>query len=493
MDTRHVRPPKPKALPSRDALSPSSLFTPLTRTGYWVAYLSPLAGLLGLALIDRGLARLWPTRTADIVTFLIAIILTLLYSHGFLSRIKVQYAEISRLFATSERQRERLRLLQEAMTTIAQDRDWETILQRVVELSRELTGARYGALAALNPDETIARFITSGMSPEEIHAIGSLPRGKGLLGEVIKTRRALRVDNIQRHPASTGWPAGHPPMATFLGMPILFRDQVVGHLYLTEKTGGSFTQDDEELVALLASQAAVLITNARLNRELERMAVVDERQRIGMDLHDGTIQALYGVMLTIDTLLSKIPPKDPLAIRTTLDDLGDRISTITNDIRHYIFDLKQDRQDWQQEAESIIQELGLKDSAHVHTADRRFRELSPHQLDNVLAFLREALTNAARHARARHVDVTWMSSAEGFRMVIEDNGRGFDPHHAVDPSHFGLQHLDQRARDLGGESHILSHPGDGTKVELLAPFQEPPRQSRPAPSEEAAGPPPSRG
>lgn len=470
-------------------MPPSSLFTPLTRRGYWVAYLSPLIGLLGLALIDRGLARLWPTRTADIVTFLMAILLTLLYSHGFLSRIKVQYAEISRLFSTSERQRERLRLLQEAMTTIAQDRDWETILQRVVELSRELTGARYGALAVLNPDETIARFITSGMSPEEIQAIGSLPRGKGLLGEVIKTRRPLRVDNIQRHPASTGWPAGHPPMATFLGMPILFRDQVVGHLYLTEKAGSTFSQEDEELVGLLASQAAVLITNARLNRELERMAVVDERQRIGMDLHDGTIQALYGVMLTIDTLLSKIPPTDPLSVRTTLDALGDRISSITNDIRHYIFDLKQERQDWQQEAESIIQELGLQSLVRVHTADRRFRQLTAHQLDNVLAFLREALTNVSRHAHARHVDVTWMSNAAEFRMVIEDNGRGFDPAHSVDPSHFGLLHLDQRARDLGGSSHIFSQPGNGTRVELVAPFEGPLLRERRVPPSEDPSPP----
>jgi signal transduction histidine kinase len=449
------------------------LLTPLTRAGYWIAYLSPILGLIGLALVDRLLlVRFWPEQRADAVIFVLTIVLTLLYSHGFLTRIKAQYAELARLLATTEQQRDRLRLLQEAMTTIAEDRDWEGILQRVVQLSRELTGARYGALAVLNPDETIARFITSGLTPEQIRAIGSLPRGRGLLGEVIRTRRPLRVANIREHPASVGWPPNHPEMTSFLGMPVLFRDQVVGHLYLTDKAQGPFTEDDEELVALLAGQAAVLISNARLNSELERLAVIEERQRIGMDLHDGTIQSLYGVMLTIDTLLPKIPPEQQ-ELRDVLDDLGDRLSRITSDIRHYIFDLKQEQQDWLQSVNAIVAELGLKGMTRIHTSDRQYDQLSPRQRDNVLAWIREALTNVARHAHADRIEITWRGEDERFRITVEDNGVGFAPDAAVAPGHFGLKHLAQRAEELGGQFAVRSRPGAGTVVELVAPFVPP--------------------
>ena len=445
-------------------------FLPLTRAGYWFAYLSPLVGLTVLGMLDRlVLDRIWPPTLVDPLVFGVALVVTFLYSHGFLSRIKAQSALSARLLATTERQRDRLRALQEAMTTIAGDRDWEIILARVVALSRELTGARYGALAVLNPDESIARFITSGLSDDERHAIGSLPRGRGLLGEVIRTKRALRVDNIAAHPAAVGWPLHHPVMTSFLGMPVLFREQVVGHLYLTDKAGGVFTADDEELVGLLASQAAVLITNARLNRELERLAVVDERQRIGMDLHDGTIQSLYGVMLAIDALLPQIPA-NLNTVHAVLDDLGDRLSRITNDIRHYIFDLREDRPDWPDTLRRLTADLGLTQITHIHTADLTYRRLTGREADNIRAWVQEALTNVARHAQASSIDITWRGEGGRYRITVEDDGVGFDPEHARHPGHFGLQHLDQRARDLGGVCEIHSELGRGTRVELLAPF-----------------------
>lgn len=445
-------------------------FSPLTRWGLWVAYLSPICGLVTLAALDRLLfVHFWPRPEADGITIGLALILTLAYSHAFLQRIRVQYGELTRLLDTTRRQRDRLRLLHEAMISIAEQRGWEEILAGVVDVSRQVTGARYGALAVLRPDETIARFITSGMSADEIRAIGSLPRGKGLLGEVIHTRRPLRVADIQNHPASSGWPAHHPVMHSFLGMPVLFREQVVGHLYLTDKEQGTFTSDDEEIVGLLASQAAALITNARLNQELERLAVVEERQRIGMDLHDGTIQGLYGVMLEVDGLLAKLPDATPV-VRATLDHLGDRLARITDDIRHYIFDLHQDTVDWPRAVADIIDDLALTTVARVHTGDELYRHLAPSQLNVILSWTREAVSNAARHAHARRIDITWRGEGPRFRITVEDDGVGFDPDHVKVPGHFGLQHLSQRARELGGTFNVHSRKGQGTRVELLAPF-----------------------
>jgi signal transduction histidine kinase len=441
------------------------------RRWYWWPYFWPVVGLLAVAAVDRALlVRVWPEQTADLVSFLTIVILAVVYGWTYQTAVERQYTQVVRLLATTQEQRDQLRALQEAMTIIAQDREWEKILLRVVEVARELTGARYGALAVLSDDETIVRFITSGLTPEEIRRIGALPTGKGLLGEVIRRRKPLRVSRISDHPASSGWPPGHPVMTTFLGMPILFRDLVVGHLYLTDKAGGEFTANDEELVMLLASEAAVLITNARLNERIEELAVVEERERIGMDLHDGTIQSLYGVSLALDALLAQVP-NDAVALRDGLDDAADRILSIIQDIRHYIFGLRQAERQWRSSVEGLAKNLGLSRIVRVQAADEGFRRLSPREQDVVIAWVHEALSNVARHAHAGSVTVSWSSGEDGFTVLVEDDGVGFNPGATVqEPGHFGLTHLARRAEALRGTMRLDSEPGRGTRVVLTAPY-----------------------
>jgi signal transduction histidine kinase len=455
-------------MPEGGARPPS--LAPLTRAGYWLAYVGPAAALAALAALDRGLlSRRWPASTTDPWVFGVAVVLTIAYSHVFLRRIKLVSAESATFLKTTEEQRDRLRFLHEAMATIAGERDWEVILRRVVELSCELTGARYGALAVLDDEGGIGRFITTGLTDAEKAAITHLPRGDGLLGEVIKSRQALRVDDMSRHPSSSGFPSGHPVMTTFLGVPALFGDQVVAHLYLTDKVGGPFSADDEDVVSLLAAQTAALVTNARLNRQVERLAVVEERQRIGMDLHDGTIQSLYGVTLAIDTLLPKIP-KEERHIRQVLDDLGDRLSRITNDIRHYVFDLRQEREDLPAAVARIAQELGIGTLVRVDAADAGYRALPDIASEQLEGWIREALTNVARHARASSVRVMWRSDTARFHISVEDNGTGFEPENAERVGHYGLMDLRERARALGGHFELHSTPGQGTEVTLDAPL-----------------------
>ena len=428
---------------------------PLTPIGYWVAYLSPLGGLVFLALVDRWLlARFWPLPTADSATFFLALVLTFLYSHGFLTRIRAQYKETDRLLETTSLQRDRLRLLQETLTTMAANRDWKVILQRVVELSRKLTGARYGALSVWSPDGLPGRFITSGLSADQ----AALLR---------RHERALAgAPHSPDNPLSRLVDAPVPTM----GVPVHFRDEVLGHLYLAGKPGGPFTANDQELVGLLAGQAGVLITNARLNEELERLAVVEERQRISMDLHDGTIQSLYGVMLAIDTLLAE-PPLTPASQRAALDALGDRVARISDDIRHYVFDLKQERQEWPEALAAMIADLGLSHIVDVRLADHNYRQLSSRQLAYLLSFVREALTNVARHAQASKASVSWRASAHHFRVEIRDNGVGFQPEAAIPANHYGLVHLQERATNLGATLTIDSRPRRGTRVVLVAPLR----------------------
>jgi signal transduction histidine kinase len=167
----------------------------------------------------------------------------------------------------------RLRLLLDAVVSMAADLSLDGVLTRIVEISRELTGAQYAALGVLasGPKKGLRTFVHQGMTPVQVTEIGDLPTGHGILGLLIDRPEPLRLHEIAAHPESYGFPVAHPPMSSFLGVPVRIRDQVFGNLYLTEKTGGSdFTQEDEDVVNALAAAAGVAIENARLYEEAGR-------------------------------------------------------------------------------------------------------------------------------------------------------------------------------------------------------------------------------
>lgn len=161
--------------------------------------------------------------------------------------------------------RERLRALLDAVVGIGTNLDLRSTLQRIVQAACELVGARYGALGVVGPDRLLYDFIVHGITPEQHAQIGDLPHGRGVLGLLIDDPRPLRMPDITQHPRSYGFPPNHPPMHSFLGVPVRIREQVFGNLYLAEKQGGAqFTEDDEEIVVALAAAAGVAIENARL-------------------------------------------------------------------------------------------------------------------------------------------------------------------------------------------------------------------------------------
>jgi len=167
---------------------------------------------------------------------------------------------------------DRLRLLLDAVVVLAADLTLDGVLARIVKVACDLSGARYAAIGVLGggngSDRRLQAFVTHGLTQQERDAIGELPRGRGLLGQIIDQPEPLRLHDITTHPASYGLPAGHPPMHSFLGVPVRLRDRVFGNLYLTEKTGGGdFTERDEEVVVALAAAAGVVIENAQLYEE----------------------------------------------------------------------------------------------------------------------------------------------------------------------------------------------------------------------------------
>ena len=190
----------------------------------------------------------------------------------------------------------RLRRLIDAGRNLIATLDLEAVLQQLLDVAREVTGARYAAVGVLDENrQELERFVTAGIDPETHRAIGELPRGKGILGLLIEDPRPLRLEHIGDHPRSYGFPTAHPVMETFLGMPVMIREEVWGNLYLTEKEGGEpFSEADEESAVILASWAAIAIDNARLYTSVEQRRDHLERAVRGLDTTVAIAQALGG-------------------------------------------------------------------------------------------------------------------------------------------------------------------------------------------------------
>lgn len=224
----------------------------------------------------------------------------------------------------------RLRRLLEVGRGLVAELDREAVLNRVLEVARELTGARYAALGVLTQDRSeLERFVTSGIDDETHRAIGDLPRGRGILGELIREPKPLRLSDIREHPRSYGFPPAHPPMSTFLGAPILIRGEAWGNLYLTEKEDGSeFDERDEESLIVLAEWAAIAIENARLYEGVE--ARRDELERAVRGLEATTaIAGAVGGETDLDRVLELVVKRgralvDARALLILLED-GDEM------------------------------------------------------------------------------------------------------------------------------------------------------------------------
>ncbi len=187
-------------------------------------------------------------------------------------RLDELLAELQARIDVARGTRDRVHSLLEAVLSVGRELELTQVLRRIVEAAAVLADAKYAALGVIGPDgDTLSQFLTVGLDEEEIARIGPYPTGKGLLGELIRRPEPLRLDDLTQHPASTGCPAHHPEMRTFLGLPVRVRDEVFGNIYLTDKRGAAgFDDDDESVIATLAVAAGVAIDNARLYEEAQR-------------------------------------------------------------------------------------------------------------------------------------------------------------------------------------------------------------------------------
>jgi signal transduction histidine kinase len=367
-----------------------------------------------------------------------------------------------------------LRRLMAAMLLIERDLEMPVLLEHLVEEARSMTGARYAALGILNEDRTaLAEFVTAGLSPEEEALIGPRPTGRGVLGVLISDPQPLRVADIRAHPESYGFPPHHPPMTSFLGVPVKVRDEVYGNFYLTDKIGWSeFTTTDENLVDALALAAGIAIENARLHSRVQELAVLDDRDRIARDLHDAVIQRLFAVGLSIQGLVrTAASPERAARLSKAVSDIDE----VIRQIRTTIFELGlgTGAEGLRAQVLAVLREL-----ADVVGFDVPVRFEGPVDAvvpvdvgEHLVVVLREAVTNVGRHARATAASVTVGVAGGACRVEVVDNGVGLAA--AAAPGEgggLGLPNLRGRAAKFGGELVVDTPEGGGTRLVWRVPL-----------------------
>lgn len=381
---------------------------------------------------------------------------------------------------------------------ISAEREIGTVLRKVVDSAREVIDARYAALGVLDSSgEALSQFVVSGLTEEEYERIGALPTGKGLLGVVIEQPRPIRLRHITDHAKSSGFPPHHPPMQSFLGVPIVGRDGVIGNLYLTDKLGAEeFSAEDESVAVLLAAQAAVALDNARLYEESERLvrevrAMQTARDRFFAMINHELRNALTAVFGWSDLLLRKLGDDSPRAAREVYES-AERTLGLVNDV----LDLSRleasrlqlavrDADAWQLATDAIATVEPTADERSVtvardgadgvvtcHTDPQRVRQI-----------LVNLLTNAVRHSPdGGVVTVTLRAKDDTLEFGVTDRGEGIAPEQLAEifeafhrgssdirGTGLGLTLSRQLARRLGGELKVQSRLGTGSTFTLAIP------------------------
>jgi signal transduction histidine kinase len=355
---------------------------------------------------------------------------------------------------------------------VASQRSVEEVLQQLVECARELAGARYAALGIPDGAGGFSQFLTTGMSDELIASMGPLPRTHGMLGAMLEETTPFRTEDLHADPRFRGWwPKGHPDMRSFLGVPITSPDGVIGSFYLTHKEGAdNFSDEDQELIELLASHAAIAITNAHLYERSRELSILEERNRLALELHDAVSQKLFSLVLTAESAETLLE-RDGEGAKAQVERLKTLSREALEELRSLIMELRPPALDRDGLCGALRKHVEVLGRLHAVEIEQRIDDAVSAGDDErdreVLRIAQEALHNALRHAGAGHVEISLSSDGGRLALEVRDDGVGFQPD---DPElrsrRLGLTSMEERAGRLGGRLMIHSAPGEGTDVKL---------------------------
>ncbi len=366
-------------------------------------------------------------------------------------------------------------------------------LRHIAEAARILAHARYAALGVARTDgQGLLEFVTVGLTNEEESLIGSRPSGRGILGLLLKHEHPMRLDDMTQHPVFAGFPANHPPMKSFLGVPIRRGDTTLGSLYLTDKTGGgTFTQADEAAVQALGAYAAVAVHNLYMlakQRALVSGLIVaqeEERRAIAYELHDGLTQYVMASHAHLEVFRAAWNNQEDERARRELDKglryLNDAVvesRRLVNGLRSLALDDLGLAGALEQLSSEEKQRAGWKDMEFLHNiAGVRFDKMLETAVYRVA---QEAITNARRHAHTGRVRIMLLlgpdtqTEQELLMLEVRDWGCGFVVEEkSGDYAHVGMQSMIERVNLMGGRYTLHSMPGQGTTVRASFPALPP--------------------
>jgi signal transduction histidine kinase len=366
-----------------------------------------------------------------------------------------------------------LQALLDGVIAVESETELPGVMRKIAETACTLTEARYGALSLVDPSgKGYGEFVYVGMDEETVGAIGQIPNGMGLLGLLVSDPKPLRLSDLTTHPASIGFPPAHPKMRTFLGVPLRIGDEVLGNLYVTEKSGGAeFTSTDEALVVTLAGAIGIAMDHARLRKHVGELNLAAERERIARDLHDTVIQRLFATGMSLQSAMPNMVEGDP---RSRVEEAVQELDDTIRQIRTTIFALDPPivaqrgvRSQVLDVCAENAQNLGFEPEVRFNGAIDRY--VSKGVIPELLATLREALSNVVQHAGAHHVVVD-LTVAVDVHMRIIDDGVGVKRDN-YEPGR-GLINMAKRAEELDGSFTMSDRPEGGSELIWRVPLGE---------------------
>jgi signal transduction histidine kinase len=376
--------------------------------------------------------------------------------------------EAAQLFEEANDRAQRLEAVRAITTAILAGTDTAELLGLIVGHARELVGADLATLALPTDEDRLAVEAADGLLAAEL--LGTVfPAAGSVTGDVIRTGKAVVLAD-----AATDDRVAQPIVRAGVGpavfVPLAVRGHTLGTLTVANRKGGQLLRESEvQLVETFAQQAAVALEYARLQGQLQRLAVLEDRERIAKELHDGAIQALFAVGMGLQG--SALLAGDP-ELRDRLQHAVEELDRVIRDLRNYIFGLRPgilaDRQ-LDQALRGLVDDFGERaEVLAVADVDPRAAAELAGRAGDVVQLAREALSNVSRHAQAATCRVSLYGEEGGVVLEVDDDGRGFDPA-AVSGAGQGLGNLRERAERLGGRAEISSRPGQGTRVRVTLP------------------------
>jgi signal transduction histidine kinase len=388
----------------------------------------------------------------------------------------------------------------QVVLSVARQLDVRDVLQVIVRSARSLVGARYAALGVPDASGSFAEFVVDGVSDRQWRAIGPLPRQHGMLGVLLREAQPERLADIRTDPRfEGGWPAAHPELSGFLGVPVKDGGEVLAIIFAANKvvpgaepggTGTEFTARDQELLSLFAAHAAIALTNARLSERSRELSVLEERSRLARDLHDAVSQKLFSLRARARAA-AVLAGRDPARAAAEMEAVAQLGADAHAELRAVIDGLAPPELGEAGLAESLRRYAVLAGRAHgvavrfcaADLAGPGLPVLDEEQEAALYRVAQEALHNALRHAGAHQITMSLSRSPRRVILEVADDGCGFAPGTPVAPGipgGLGLASMRGRAEAAGGTLSIRSAPGAGTTVRLAVPLRRHPARTEPA-------------